>query len=61
MIAVRNTIIFLDANELYACKELNMMWMSKLNEVDAWMIQSKHAVVCKKIKKKLLIRFKAHE
>jgi len=50
MIAVRNIIIFLDADELYAWKELNMMWMIKLNEVDAWMIQSKHAVVCKKIK-----------
>jgi len=45
MIAVRNIIIFLDVDELYACKELNMMWMKKLNEVDAWMIQSKHAVV----------------
>jgi hypothetical protein len=50
MIVVKNIIIFLDADELYACKELNMMWMRKLNEVDAWMIQSKHAVVCKKIK-----------
>jgi len=50
MIAVRNIIIFLDAEELYACKELTMMWMRKLNEVDAWMIQCKHAVVSKKIK-----------
>jgi len=47
MIAVRNIIIFLDADELYACRELNMMWMGKLNEVDAWMIQSRHAVVCR--------------
>jgi len=50
MIAVINIVIFLDADELYACKELNMMWMRKLKEVDAWTIQSKHAVVCKKIK-----------
>jgi len=50
MIAVRNIIIFLDADELYAFKELNMMWMRKLNEVDAWMIQSKHTMVCKEIK-----------
>jgi len=50
MIVVKNIIIFLDVDELYACKELNMMWMRKLNEVDAWMIQSKHVVVCKKIK-----------
>jgi len=50
MIVVKNIIIFLDADELYACKELNMMWMRKLNEVDALMIQSKHAVVCKEIK-----------
>jgi len=35
MITVRNIIIFLDVDELYACKELNMMWMRKLNEVDA--------------------------
>jgi len=50
MIAVRNIIIFLDADKLYACKKLNMMWMRELNKVDAWMIQSKHAVVCKEIK-----------
>ena len=50
MITVRNIVIFLDAHQLYACKELNMMCMKKLNEVDAWMIQSKHVVVCKKIK-----------
>lgn len=49
MIAVRNIVIFLDVDELYACKELNMMWMRKLNKVDAWMIQSKHVVICKKI------------
>ena len=47
---MRNIIIFLDADELYACKELNMMWMGKLNEVDAWTIQCKHVVICKKIK-----------
>jgi len=35
MTAVRNIVIFLDTDELYACKELNMMWMRKLNEVDA--------------------------
>jgi len=53
MITMRNTVIVLDADELYECKELNMMWMRKLNEVEAWMIQSKHAVVCKKIKIKI--------
>ena len=47
---MRNIIIFLDVDELYVCKELNMMWMRKLNEVDAWMIQSRHVVVCEEIK-----------
>jgi len=54
MITMRNIIIFLDADELYACKELNMMWIwyekCKLHGVDAWMIQSKHALVYKKNK-----------
>ena len=58
MITVRNIIIFLDVDELYACKELNMMWMRKLNEVDAWMIQSKHAVECNNI---TTHKVKAHE
>ena len=40
----------LDVDKLYACKELNMMWMRILNELDAWTTQSKQAVVCKKIK-----------
>jgi hypothetical protein len=55
MIAVRNYIYILfslDADDMNACKELNIMWMRKCkpNGVDAWMIQCKHVVVCKKIK-----------
>jgi hypothetical protein len=35
--------LFLDANDMDVCKELNMQWMRKLklNGVDAWIIQSK--------------------
>jgi len=50
MITVRNIIIFLDVDELYACRELNMIWTRKLNEMDAWMIQSNHTVECREIK-----------
>jgi hypothetical protein len=47
MIKVRNfflaSSLFLDANDMDVCKELNMQWMRKLklNGVDAWIIQSK--------------------
>jgi hypothetical protein len=41
---------FLDANDMDACKGLNMQWMRKhikLNRVDAWIVKSKHAMESK--------------